>query len=41
LTAKYAAYNGDSNATNQTRNPPPAALARDIDKFWLQAEVQF
>ena len=41
LTAKYAAYNGDTNSLNQTRNPAPAALARDIDKIWLQAEVQF
>ncbi|MBI5611959.1 MAG: alginate export family protein [Gammaproteobacteria bacterium] len=41
LTAKYAAYNGDPNSPNQTRNPAPAALARDIDKVWLQADWQF
>ena len=40
LTAKYAAYDGDANTQNVARNAP-AALARDIDKFWLQAEVQF
>ena len=40
LTAKYAAYNGDDNTQNVARNTS-AALARDIDKFWLQAEVQF
>ena len=40
LTAKYAAYAGDANAQNVARNAP-AALARDIDKFWLQADVQF
>lgn len=41
LTAKYAAYNGATNSLNQARNPAPAALSRDIDKIWLQAEVQF
>ncbi len=41
LAAKYASYDGDTNALNQTRNPAPAALAKDIDKLWLQAEVQF
>ena len=40
LTAKFASYNGDDNTQNAARNIP-AALARDIDKFWLQAEVQF
>ncbi|BBP06028.1 hypothetical protein TPL01_29680 [Sulfuriferula plumbiphila] len=38
LLAKYATYRGDTNALNRTRNP---VLAQDIDKFWLQAEVQF
>lgn len=41
LTAKYAAYNGATNSLNQTRNPAPAALSRDIDKIWLQADWQF
>jgi len=40
LTAKYASYNGDVNTLNVARNAPPA-LARDFDKFWLQAELQF
>ena len=40
LTAKYAAYNGDGNALNETRNAA-AALARQIDKIWLQADLQF
>lgn len=41
LLVKYASYNGDTNTFNQTRNPAPTALAKDLDKFWLQAEVQF
>ncbi len=41
LTAKYAAYNGDNNTQNAARNPAPVALARDINKFWLQTDVQF
>ena len=42
LTAKYAAYNGNANATNVTRNGSAAtAPARDIDKLWLQAEFKF
>lgn len=40
LAVKYAAYNGDANATNVARNAA-AALARDLDKLWLQAEFQF
>lgn len=40
LTAKYATYNGDVNTSNVARNAP-AALSRDVDKFWLQAELQF
>lgn len=40
LTAKYAAYSGDKNTDNLARNVP-AALARDLDKFWLMADVQF
>ena len=40
LTAKYATYNGDVNTSNVTRNGP-AALSKDIDKLWLQAEIQF
>ena len=40
LTAKLAAYNGDSNASNTARNAA-AALAQGIDKAWLQADVQF
>lgn len=40
LTAKYATYNGDANATNVARNAS-AALAKDVDKLWLQAELQF
>ena len=40
LTAKYATYNGDVNTSNVTRNAP-AALSKDVDKFWLQAELQF
>ena len=40
LSAKYAAYNGDVNTTNVARNAA-AGLAKDIDKFWLQAELQF
>ncbi len=40
LTAKYAAYSGDKNADNLARNST-AALARDLDKFWLMADVQF
>lgn len=39
LTAKYAAYSADSNATNVARNT--STLAKDIDKFWLMADVQF
>lgn len=38
LTLKYAAYNGDTNNINATRN---SALARDVDKLWLQADFQF
>jgi len=40
LSAKYATYNGDVNAANVARNGP-AALSKDIDKLWLQAELQF
>lgn len=40
LTAKYATYNGDVNTSNVARNAP-AALSKDVDKFWLQAELQF
>lgn len=40
LTAKYATYSGDVNASNVARNAP-AALSRDVDKLWLQAELQF
>ncbi|MEQ6341099.1 MAG: alginate export family protein [Gammaproteobacteria bacterium] len=39
LTAKYAAYSADANATNVARNT--STLAKDIDKFWLMADVQF
>jgi hypothetical protein len=38
LLLKYANYSGDNNATVVARNP---ALAQDIDKLWLQAEVIF
>ncbi|HLA75802.1 MAG TPA: alginate export family protein [Gammaproteobacteria bacterium] len=38
LTLKYAAYKGDKNADNTTRN---IALTRDVDKLWLQADYQF
>ncbi len=38
LLVKYAAYSGDANVTNLARNP---ALARDIEKLWLQADFQF
>ena len=38
LLAKYADYRGDGNATNLARNP---ALAGDLAKAWVQAEVQF
>lgn len=40
LTAKYASYNGDINDSNVARNMP-TALSKDVDKFWLQAELQF
>lgn len=40
LTAKYAAYDADGNALNEARNAA-AALARQIDKIWLQADLQF
>ena len=39
LTVKYATYDGDTNATNVARNAA-AALARDSDKLWLQAEFK-
>ena len=39
LTAKYAAYSADDNANNVARNT--STLAKDIDKFWLMADVQF
>jgi len=38
LLAKYADYQGDTNATNVSRN---LALSQDISKFWLQAEFAF
>jgi hypothetical protein len=38
VLAKYADYEGDTNAANVARNP---ALARNVTKFWLQAEVKF
>jgi len=38
VVLKYAAYSGDANTINLTRNP---ALAGDLDKFWLQADFQF
>lgn len=41
LIVKYAAYNGDDNTLNAARNPAPVALDRDINKLWLQADVQF
>ncbi len=40
LTAKFAAYNGDSNTSNDARNIA-AGLSKQIDKAWLQADVQF
>lgn len=38
VLVKYAAYSGDANTLNLTRNP---VLANDLDKFWLQADFQF
>jgi len=38
LLAKYADYQGDTNATNVARN---SALSQDVSKFWLQAELAF
>lgn len=40
LTVKYASYNGDANSLNVARNTP-ASLPRDVEKIWLQAELQF
>lgn len=38
MTAKLAAYSGDKNSSNSTRNP---ALSKDMTKYWLQADVLF
>ncbi|MBI5449800.1 MAG: alginate export family protein [Gammaproteobacteria bacterium] len=38
LLAKYAAYSGDANSNNVARN---LAKSQDLDKLWLQADLQF
>lgn len=39
VTAKYAAYSADANASNVARNA--AGAAKDLDKFWVMLDVQF